>query len=198
MPLVQRSEATRWQESRAEAAAPSGGMSEIGSVVSASPRPAPIRITAQSCPIRGPTSTSSRTPLSRGAITRSNSPAPSLPRAGISVEGRPIGDRVQEQPLGVAPEQAEGHRAFDQDHVAVAVRLVHGEGRAPKAPLGLGPAPARELERPTLLSVGNPAASSRHTRVPPRATQLLSPAMPPSPIAAARPAALPSGITTTL
>src|SRR3989442_3387112 len=147
MPLVQRSEATRWQESRAEAAAPSAGMSEIGSVVSASTRPAPIRITAQSCPIRGPTSTSSRTPLSRGAITRSNSPAPSLPRAGISVEGRPIGDRVQEQPLGVAPEQAEGHRAFDQDHVAVAVRLVHGEGRAPKAPLGLGPAPARELER---------------------------------------------------
>src|SRR5262245_54724716 len=149
MPLVQRSDASRWQESFAESAAPSAGMSESGSVVSASTRPAPTFTTAQSCPMRGPTSTSGRAAASAGAITRSNSACESLPSGGaaVSVERRPIGDRVEEQPLGAAPEQAERDRAREHDHVAAALGLVHRVGRALQAALGLGPGPAAELER---------------------------------------------------
>src|SRR5262245_11289416 len=101
MPLVQRSDASRWHERRADAAAPSAGINESGSVVTAITRPAPILTTAQSLPVPGPTSTSARDPKSAGAITRSNSAGESLPSARVfSVEGRAIGDRIQQQPLG--------------------------------------------------------------------------------------------------
>jgi len=97
MPLVQRSDARWWQESRAEAAAPSAGSSESGSVVTAITRPAPIRTTAQSVPSRGPVRTSGREAPSLGAMTRSNSEgvilpsaAPAAPGSGAVARPRPI------------------------------------------------------------------------------------------------------------
>src|SRR5947208_1653667 len=73
MPVVHRSEASRWQASLADASGPSAGISEIGSVVTAITRPAPILTTAASRPCPGPTSTSSRAAPRCGATMRSNS-----------------------------------------------------------------------------------------------------------------------------
>ena len=82
MPLVHRSEASRWQASRAEAAGPRHGITESGSVVSVITRPAPSRTTAQSPPTAGPTSTSGRAAPRWGAIRRSKTAGESLPSVG--------------------------------------------------------------------------------------------------------------------
>src|SRR5439155_25431602 len=87
MPLVHRSEASRWQASRADAAGPRHGIIESGSVVSVITRPAPSRITAQSPPTPGPTSTSARVAPRCGAIRRSKAAGESLPRAVAAMGG---------------------------------------------------------------------------------------------------------------
>ena len=79
MPLAHRSDASRWQASRAESSGPNAGISDSGSVVTAITRPAPMRITALSQPTPGPSSTSSRRAPSCRAIVRSNSAGVILP-----------------------------------------------------------------------------------------------------------------------
>src|SRR5262252_2866186 len=150
MPVVHRSDATRWHASRAERSTPSAGMTESGSVVTAITRPAPIRTIAASWPARGPTATSGRAAPRNGATSRANASGESLPSGGdapppsapgapplitLLIQRRGVEQHVREQSFGVAPVLAEQDRPGDHHHVAVAVRLVHRERRVREAAL---------------------------------------------------------------